>query len=355
MTEERKIDRDPEDLNDRERSILHHVVDQYIRTAVPIGSRFISKRFESHLSPATIRNVMADLEELGYLSHPHTSAGRVPTDLGYRYYVDYLMEVERLREIEVREIQQQLDRVNDQAELLRVTSKLLSKISRQLSVVSSPHISSGVLEKLELIPLSSSKLLVVLSIRSGIVRTIMLEVGGEIDRRDTEHVSGLLNQRLAGLTLQQIRETFLDRMREVQDDKSGLIRLFIDSVDQLYADEKSEKLHISGTQNIIEQPEFVDPKNFRGVIELIENEDIIVHLLEKRERTGANLAITIGSENPEQAAREYGVVTTIYDVDGVSGSVGIIGPRRMNYAKLVPLVEHVAKTIARIMGGQGTA
>jgi len=180
-------------------------------------------------------------------------------------------------------------------------------------------------------------------------------VGGEIDRRDTEHVSGLLNQRLAGLTLQQIRESFVDRMREVQDDKSGLIRLFIDSVDQLYADEKSEKLHISGTQNIIEQPEFVDPKNFRGVIELIENEDMIVHLLEKRERTGANLTITIGSENPEQAAREYGVVTTIYDVDGVSGSVGIIGPRRMNYAKLVPLVEHVAKTIARIIGGQGTA
>lgn len=355
MTEERKIDSTPDDLNDRERSILHHVVDQYIRTAVPIGSRFISKRFESHLSPATIRNVMADLEELGYLSHPHTSAGRVPTDLGYRYYVDYLMEVERLREIEVREIQQQLDRVNDQAELLRVTSKLLSKISRQLSVVSSPHISSGVLEKLELIPLSSTKLLVVLSIRSGIVRTIMLEVGGEIDRRDTENVSGLLNQRLAGLTLQQIRDSFVDRMREVQDDKNGLIRLFIDSVDQLYADEKSEKLHISGTQNIIEQPEFVDPKNFRGVIELIENEDIIVHLLEKREQTGANLTITIGSENPEQAARDYGVVTTIYDVDGVSGSVGIIGPRRMNYAKLVPLVEHVAKTIARIMGGRGPA
>ena len=303
MAEGHKKDDISNDLNDRERSILHHVVDQYIRTAVPIGSRVISKTFESHLSPATIRNVMADLEELGYLSHPHTSAGRVPTDLGYRYYVDYLMEVERLREIELREIHEQLDRVSDQAELLRVTSKLLSRISRQLSIVSSPHISSGILEKLELIPLSSSKLLVVLSIRSGIVKTIMLEIGGEIDRRDTERISALLNQRLCGLSLQQIRESFVDRMKEVHDDKSGLIRLFIESVDQLYAEEKNEKLHISGTQNIIEQPEFIDPKNFRSVIEMIENEDIIVHLLEKRESMGPNPSITIGSENTETAAR----------------------------------------------------
>lgn len=349
MTEEQNKNETSNDLNDRERSILHHVVDQYIRTAIPIGSRVISKKFESHLSPATIRNVMADLEELGYLSHPHTSAGRVPTDIGYRYYVDYLMEVERLRANDVAEIQEQLDRVNDHAELLRVTSKLLSKISRQLSVVSSPHISSGVLEKLELIPLSSSKLLVVLSIRSGIVKTIMLEIGGEIDRRDTERVSGLLNQRLCGLTLKQIRESFVDRLREVQNDKSGLIRLFIDSVDQLYAEEKIEKLHISGTQNIIEQPEFVNPRNFRSVIEMIENEEIIVHLLEKREMTGDSPTITIGSENTEEAARDYSVLTATYDAEGVSGRVGIIGPRRMHYAKLIPLIEHVAKTIARIM------
>lgn len=351
MVEDLKKDDASNELTGRERSILHHVVDQYIRTAVPIGSRVISKKFESHLSPATIRNVMADLEELGYLSHPHTSAGRVPTDLGYRYYVDYLMEVERLREKDVREIQEQLDRVNDQAELLRETSRLLSKISRQLSVVSSPHITSGILEKLELIPLSSSKLLVVLSIRSGIVKTIMLEIGAEIDRRDTERVSGLLNQRLSGLTLQQVRDSFVDRLRDVQDDKSGLIRLFIDSVDQLYVEEKSEKLHISGTQNIIEQPEFGDPKNFRSVIEMIENEEIIVHLLEKRESGSPSPTITIGSENREEAARDYSVVTTAYDIDGISGRVGIIGPRRMNYAQLIPLVEHVAKTIARLISG----
>ncbi len=349
MTTEPDNNTSSDELNDRERSILHHVVDQYIRTAIPIGSRVISKKFESHLSPATIRNVMADLEELGYLSHPHTSAGRVPTDLGYRYYVDYLMEVERLRAIEVAEIQDQLDRVNDHAELLRVTSKLLSKISRQLSIVSSPHISRGILEKLELIPLSSNKLLVVLSIRSGIVKTIMLEIGGEIDRRDTERVSSLLNERLCGLTLKQIRDTFVERLREVQPDRSGLIRLFIDSVDQLYAEEKNEKLHISGTQNMIEQPEFVNPKNFRSVIEMIENEEIIVHLLEKRDDASPSPTLTIGSENQEEAARDYSVLTSTYAVEGVSGRVGIIGPRRMNYAKLIPLVDHIAKTIARIM------
>ena len=349
MTEEQNKNSSSNELNDRERSILHHVVDQYIRTAVPIGSRVISKKFESHLSPATIRNVMADLEELGYLSHPHTSAGRVPTDFGYRYYVDYLMEVERLRDTELTAIQEQLDRVNDHAELLRVTSKLLSKISRQLSIVSSPHISSGILEKLELIPLSSSKLLVVLSIRSGIVKTIMLEIGGDLDHRDSGRVSSLLNERLCGLTLKEIRDTFVDRLREVPPDRSGLIRLFIESVDHLYAEEKNEKLHISGTQNIIEQPEFINPQNFRSVIEMIENEEIIVHLLEKREDAGHVPTLTIGSENEEAAARDYSVLTATYDVEGVSGRVGIIGPRRMNYAKLIPLVDYVAKTIARIM------
>jgi heat-inducible transcriptional repressor len=336
-------------LSEREKSILHHVVYNYIRTAIPVGSRYISKHMESGLSAASIRNVMADLEEVGLLSHPHTSAGRVPTDSGYRFYIDYLMEMQQLSDEEKDQIDAYLDQAADTEEMLKETSKLLGKISHQLSVVTSPHLSSGKFEKIELIPITSSKLLVVISIHTGIVRTIMMEIGVEMRRDHLDHVARLINERLSGLTLKEIRDSFEDRVKDVQGEKSGLIRLFIESVDQLFTDSKEkDKVHISGTKNIIEQPEFIDPKNFRSVIELIENEDIIVHLLEKHNKLQNGFVVTIGSENKDETAKEYSFVTTTYDVEGVGGRIGIIGPTRMDYGKVIPLVDYVAQRIAKL-------
>jgi len=345
-----KVGQASHDLGERQQSVLRHVVHNFIRTAMPVGSRFISRHFESHLSPATIRNVMSDLEEAGYLSHPHTSAGRVPTDLGYRYYVDYLMEIEQLSQREQSLISEKLEALQNAEDLLRETSRLLGKITHQLSVVTSPQLSAGTFERLELVPVASNKILVIISIRSGLVRTIMLEVGAELRRDHLDHISRTLNERLSGLTLQQIRETFVDRVRDVQNETTGLIRLFIDSVDQLFTDSKEkEKIHISGATDIIEQPEFIDPKNFRGVIEMIENEEIIVHLLERHDGApGKNVVLTIGQENDTSAA-DYSVLTTHYDISGVTGKIGILGPKRMNYAKMIPLVEYVAHTVARIL------
>ena len=337
----------------RNQQVLADVVRFYIETGEPVSSRSISRRYAEKLSPATIRNVMADLEDVGYLSHPHTSAGRIPTDLGYRYYIDYLMEVEELSTAERQSINNLIEQAVETDDLLRETSKLLSKISRQLSVVSSPHLSSGIFEKLELIALSSSKLLVVISIRSGLVKTVMLEVQAEMKRDSLMQVGRLLNERLTGLTFQQIRDTFIERVKDMQSEESGLVRLFIESVDQLFDDAKDrDKLHVSGAQTIIEQPEFIDPKNFRSVIELVENEDIIVHLLEKHEAAEKGFVVTIGHENNEDIAKDYSDVTATYDIDGSSGRVGIIGPKRMNYSKVIPLVDHVAKTIARMLRAQ---
>lgn len=339
-----------ENLNDREQSVLWHVVHNYISTAVPVGSRYISRHYESLLSPATIRNVMSDLEESGYLSHPHTSAGRVPTDMGYRYYVDFLMELEKISDDEKKVIREHLDHAVDAEELLRDTSKLLGKISNQLSIVTSPHLSRGIFQKLELMQVSSSKLLVLISIQSGIIRTIMLEVGMELKKDVLEQVGRILNERLSGLTLREVRDTFVDRLSDYKDERTGLIRLFVDSVDQLFDDSKErDKVHIAGTGNLIEHPEFGDPKNFRSVIEMIENEDIIVHLLEKHDIPNKDFVITIGAENEETKAQDYSLVTATYSVNGVTGQVGIMGPTRMNYSKLIPLVDHVAKTIAELL------
>lgn len=339
----------PAQLTQREKTVLRSIVHSFILSATPVGSRYISKKHGMGLSPATIRNVMADLEEMGYLSHPHPSAGRMPTDEGYRFYVNSLMELHKLSGAEKQTIRKQLDSASDAEELLRESSKLLGKISKQLSVVSSPHLSSGTFEKLELVTISSTKIMVILAIKSGLVRTIMMEVYSEIPRERLEDISSVLNERLSGLTLQEIRDTFSSRVQDVKDEETGLMRLFIESVDKLFADIKEgDKVHIAGTENLIAQPEFENPENFRSIIELINNEDIIVHVLEKHE--GKNqVIVTIGQENEEKRLQNYSVVSSSYSIGEVKGTVGLIGLKRMDYSKLIPLVDYVAKVISRMM------
>ena len=339
------------ELNERERTVLHYVVHDFIETATPVGSRFISKRHEDvlGLSSATIRNIMSDLEYLGYIDHPHTSAGRIPTDRGYRFYLDSLMRVEAVTPDEQQTIREGLDAIQDMEEMLRESSRLIGKISRQLCVVTSPHLSSGVFEKLELVPITSNRILVVISIKSGLVRTIMMEVGIDINRGRLNELARRMNEKLSGLTLQEIRDTFVERMRDAQDEPTGLIRLFIDSVDKLFLPPRTEKLHIGGTEKLIEQPEFTNPKEFRGVVELINNEEFIIHVLQKHEEGATGTQVTVGTENQDEKLKSYSLVTSMYNVGDISGSVGVIGPTRMQYNKMIPLVDYVARTISAML------
>ncbi|MBW7887412.1 MAG: heat-inducible transcription repressor HrcA [Bacteroidetes bacterium] len=332
-----------EKLNEREKSILHRIVYSYIQTAVPVGSRYISKKQDVGLSAATIRNVMSDLEDLGYINHPHTSAGRIPTDKGYRFYVNELMELDNVSLDIQSAIKSQLQNSTDTDEVLHIASKLLGTISHQLSVVSAPNLTSGIFEKLELLQISSTRLLVIISIQSGIIKTIMMEIFSEIPRPKLEKISQLLNERLSGLTLAQIRETFAERLRDYSNEETGLMRLFIDSVDKLF-DEKRDKIHIGGTKNIITQPEFENAKNFKGIIELLDNEDIIVHILESVEKKNET-TVAIGNETKHKNLKDYSIVTANYTVGNLTGQVGVLGAKRMNYSKLIPLVDFVAKTI----------
>jgi heat-inducible transcriptional repressor len=337
-----------EELSERERTVLRYLVHDFIETASPIGSRYISKRHEDvlGLSSASIRNVMSDLEERGFLDHPHTSAGRVPTDLGYRLYLDTLMQLENPSESEQRAIRENMVAAIEVDDVLKETTKLLGKISRQLSVVTPPHLNSGTFEKLELIQIMPSRIMVILSIKSGIIRTIMMEVASEIRRERLEDLARFLNERLSGLTLQEIRETFQERVKDAQNEQTGLIRLFIDSVDKLFTPGRTEKLLIGGTENIIEQPEFVNPHDFRSVIELINDEEIIIHVLERHDTKPLQINVTIGSENDDDKLKAYTVITSTYTVGEVAGSIGLIGPKRMPYQRMIPLVDYVAKTIS---------
>lgn len=203
-------------LNAREREILRLVVESFIDTAGPVGSRFLARRYPIGLSPASIRNTMSDLEEMGYLDHPYTSAGRIPTDLGYRTFVDALMEVPKLTPDECRLLERRVRQVsNDPEELWRESTRLLGQLSHLLGVVLTPRLSTGVLERLEVVPLSSTRAMFVLSVRGGLVRTILAELPSELSRRDLELVVALLNERLAGLTLATVRNTCAQRLQDV--------------------------------------------------------------------------------------------------------------------------------------------
>ena len=341
-----------EELNDREKNILRYIIQQFVLTAAPVGSRNITRKYELGISPATVRNIMSDLEESGYINHPHTSAGRIPTDKGYRTYVDSLMDLEKIGNSEKGFINKSFDEtITDTDELLRLTSKLLSSITRQLAAVTYPKVDSGTLEKIQLVSLSSTRILVVISIKSGLVKTITLEQNSELKPDQLDSVQRLLNERLAGLSLKEIRDTFKDRLKDVPEDHNSIIRLFIDSADKIFKEEKySNKLVITGAQNVIKQPEFEVPEKFQSVIELMEDQDVIIHILEK---TGENAAdqvyIAIGSENKEVRLHDYSLISKEYKIGNVSGTLGIIGPKRMEYSKVVAIVDYVSKLLSEIL------
>jgi heat-inducible transcriptional repressor len=346
----------PSDLTDREKTVLHYVVRDFIEMATPVGSRFISRRHGDvlGLSPASIRNVMSDLEELGLINHPHTSAGRIPTDRGYRFYLDMLMQKENPSDVDVESIRRSLDAAEETEALLRETSRLLGRITHQLFVVTSPRMGNGVFEKLEMIPIVGTRIMVIISIKAGLVKTIMMEVASEIPRERLEELARFLNERLSGLTLQQIRETFHDRVRDAAGEETGLIRLFIDSVDKLFVPERTSRVHIGGTDKLIEQPEFMNPEDFRSVIELINDEEMIIHVLQKSEGAPHHVNVRVGEENEDQKLKPYSVIATSYTMGDVQGTVGVIGPTRMPYARMIPLVDYVATVISE-MFQTGTA
>lgn len=336
-------------LSDREKSILRYVVNQFILTANPVGSRNIAKKTEIGLSPATIRNIMSDLEDSGLLGHPHTSAGRVPTDLGYRFYVDSLMSPSVLSETILKQVDSTYENEhNESEELVRITSALLSQLTQQLACVTYPTLNKAILEKIQLIKLSSTRLLVVITVRTGSVSTITLEISSEIKSHNLQLAEQLFNERLSGLRFSEIKETFAERVADHKDNYQPIIRLFLDSVDKIFTNpDKREDAILAGATKIIKNPEFDDPEHLQGIIEMIENKDIIIHLMEQRKKEGGQISISIGSENEDEQFEDYSLITKEYNMGELSGTVGIIGPKRMEYSKMVAAITYIAESLTK--------
>ena len=336
-------------LSDRESLVLSLVVRSFIETAGPIGSKFLVDKYSMGLSSASIRNTMNDLEQLGYLGHPHTSAGRVPTDLGYRQFVDQLMQPLPLTKEELALLKDQLEQGSQNPlVVLRECSRLLGQLSNLLGVVLSPRISTGVLERLEIVPLSSSRVMFVISLRSQLVKTVVLEVASVLLREDLDHVIRILNERLTGLTLEEIRRTYALRLNDVKEEPTGIVKLVLSSSGTFFSEPAEERVSLAGAQNIMVQPEFLsEPEELKKLVSMLEDANFIVHLLEEEKKHAGRAMVRIGSENSVNNVEKYSIVTANYTFGNIVGTLGIIGPKRMNYAKVVSLVEGAAALLTR--------
>lgn len=343
-------------LSEREREILRLVVRSFVDTAGPVGSRYLAKQFRIGLSAASIRNTMSDLEEAGFLDHPYTSAGRIPTELGYRKFVDELMETTELSLSEKKLLKAELDRlIANPNDLLREGSRLLSRLSNLLGVVLTPNLSTGVLERLEVVPLSSSRAMFVMSMEGGLIKTIVVEVDSDLSREALDRVMPMLNERLSGHTLEEIRRTYGPRIRDIEEDRTGIVRLILNDASQLFSDMSGGgRLRYAGAQNLLSQPEFQEPSDFRSFIEILEDESHIIRLLEDRgiriENAMGRAIITIGSENTDEKAEKFSIITARYKMGETVGTVGVIGPTRMDYARVVALVEGMAALLSHKPG-----
>lgn len=348
-SDERPTDRPR--LSEREAVILRSVVTRFIQTAAPVGSKVLAEQGVVDLSSASIRNTLSALEAHGYLDHPHTSAGRIPTDLGYRAYVDELMDLPGVLPAERQLLRAGLEQVlGDVDSLMRETSRLLGHFTNLLGVVLSPRLATGVLERLDVVPLSSSRLMFVVSVRGGLVKTIVAELDAEVRRADLDRVVQAMNERLAGLTLEEVRQTAVERMRDLDaGDGTGVVRLVLNEAAALFAELPEERqAEVGGARQIVTQPEFQEPDEVRSVIELMENHEVVVHLLEAGAPAAGALAdravVLIGheSDHADRFGGKYSVVKAQYRFGDTTGSLGVIGPKRMDYAYVITLVEYLA-------------
>ena len=342
---------DGEHLTDRQLRVLATVIETYIETAEPTGSRRVAARSGMGVSPATIRNTMRDLEERGYLFHSHTSAGRIPTDRAYRAYVDLLMRLAPPSAAEREALSQELPGpAGAVEEVLRRAAQVLGVLTQELGVGVAPALDEIVLERLELIRVASDRLLLVFNLRSGVVRTIFVQIPGEIAPEVVRQVAQVLNERLAGLTLREIRTSLARRLRDAGQTSEGreFLNIFIREGDGIFdLSSGADDIVLGSAQMLADQPEFASNERMRELLELTERRDLLRDALRDRRRTG--LSITIGGENLNPRLSDFTLVTASYERGGLSGVIGVLGPTRMPYDKIIGLVEHTSRLIEGLL------
>ena len=341
----------PDSLTEREFRVLEAVIQTYIETAEPAGSQTIARRFGLGVSSATIRSTMGDLEERGYLFHPHTSAGRIPTDRAYRWYVDNLMRHAPPSHAQQEALRTELPSPRSTIEeIVRRAAQVLGVLTQELGVGVAPALDEVVLERLDLMQVASDRMLLVFNLRSGAVRTIFVEVPGTVAADVLGRVTQTLNERLGGHSLRDIRLSLADRLRDAGDSHEGrqLLNIFIAEGDEIFARASSDEEVLLGSARVLaDQPEFASNDRMRHLLEITERRDLLRAALDTRRREG--LKVTIGGENLDPRLTGFTLVTSSYRAGDLSGVIGVLGPTRMPYEKIIGLVEHTSRLVEGLM------
>ncbi len=337
-------------LTERQRLILNAIVDDYIRSAEPVGSRSISKRGDVGFSPATIRNEMADLEELGFLEQPHTSAGRVPSTKGYRYYVDHLIKGTQYEGSELSVMRSLLtDHMSHMEQVLQHAALVLSNLTNYTSILLGPETVSTSLKHFNLVPLDASNAVAIIVTNTGHVehRTITLPHG--LSMSGMEKVVNILNAKLAGVPIIRLKSRLYSEVgQELARHVDEYEQLLGVLENALSGDEDESRIFLSGTTNMLTQPEFKDMDKVKTILDLLDEAPAIMKLFHD---LPSGIQVRIGSENDFEAFNDCSLITATYAVDGQAfGTIGILGPTRMEYSKVISLIDLLSKDISVRLG-----
>lgn len=335
-------------LDDRKKAILQAIIDDYISTAEPIGSRSVSKRHELGLSSATIRNEMSDLEEMGYLIQPHTSAGRIPSDKGYRFYVDQLMKACELTVDEINIMKSEMEtKINELSQLLRQASATVSRFTNYTSMASAPESKNSVLKAVQVIPIERGSALVVVVTNAGIVKNTLIKIPETVSPEFLIRVSNIINEKLSELTLEKINIVVIREIEILIGSPQEVLMPILNGVTECINQIDASEVYLEGTTNILNHPEFKDVGKAREFLNMIDTKNVLSLLLKNINKCGGDgVNIQIGRENVIEEMKDCSVITATYSLGGVVfGTIGIIGPTRMEYARVLATLNYVRQKI----------
>ena len=325
------------ELDERKQKILKAVIRNYLETGEPVGSRTISKYTDLNLSSATIRNEMSDLEEMGYIIQPHTSAGRIPSDKGYRFYVDTMLE-EKEREVE--ELKGLISEKDEKMDtMLKRVAKVLAANTNYAAMVTTPQYRGNKLKFIQLSRVDAGQVLAVIVVEGNVIKNSILNVDKVLDDETILKLNILLNTHLNGLSIDEINLAMIAEMKQQAGIHSAIVSEVIDAVAEAIRSDDDLKIYTSGTRNILRYPELTDNREKASeLINLFEEEHALNDLVQETltDEKGTGIQVYIGSETPVQSMKDCSVVTATYELGGgLRGTVGIIGPKRMDYDKVI--------------------
>ncbi len=335
------------ELDDRKVTILKAIIKTYLETGEPVGSRTISKFTDLKLSSATIRNEMSDLEEMGYIQQPHTSAGRIPSDKGYRFYVDQIMQEKEQEVTEVKELMiQRVDRIEL---ILKKLAQLLAANTNYAAMISGPQYHQNKLKFIQLSQMDETKLLVVIVVEGNLIKNAMIDIPLEISQEELLNLNILLNSALNGLTIEEINLDVISRLKEQAGAHSSVVDLVLNEVAlAIRADDEDLQIYTSGATNIFKYPELSDGEKASQLISTLEQKDKLQKLISdvNEAEGGSGIQVYIGDETPLHTMKDCSVVTANYELgEGIHGTIGIIGPKRMDYERVLSTLKHLMKQL----------